>query len=134
MENVLNVRPNRRFWKIILFGQIDDIDEVRKNLELDLKQIWIGFSYDGDDDEVIATLNLYWVDSLEVARINERIIQKNNNVEIIHNGEVAENDKRDRIRTWRTKSLCRRWIQSIVTQAFLIVNKTIFLNYSYSLK
>jgi hypothetical protein len=98
MDPVLEVTPGRRFWKIILFGQIDDVNEVREDLETNLKQVWIGFSYDGDDDETIATLNLYWVDALEAARVNERIVYKNADVEIIHNGEVEENDARDRVR------------------------------------
>jgi hypothetical protein len=97
MKHVLEVTSDRRFWKIILFGQIDDVDEVRKDLEDDLKRVWIGFSYDGDDNEIIATLNLYWVDALEAARVNERIVHKNDGVAIIHNGEVDENDSRDRV-------------------------------------
>jgi hypothetical protein len=97
MNPVLEVTPGQRFWKIILFGQIDDVDEVRQDLETNLKRAWIGFSYDGDNNETIATLNLYWVDALEVARINERIIYKNDAVQIIHNGEVEENDTRDRV-------------------------------------
>lgn len=97
MNPVLEATSERRFWKIILFGQIDDVDEVREDLEGILKPVWIGFSYDGDDNEIIATLNLYWVDALEVARINERIVHKNDDVQIIHNGEVEENDPRDRL-------------------------------------
>lgn len=97
MKRVLKKNRAPRFWKIILFGQIDDVDEIRKSLEAKLKKIWIGFSYDGDDDEVIATLNLKWVDAMEITSINEFIIGKDSRVEIIHNGEVEENDNRDKV-------------------------------------
>ncbi|MBY0538553.1 hypothetical protein K2P47_04125 [Patescibacteria group bacterium] len=97
MKHVLDLERPTRFWKIILFGHIDDVDEICKSLEAKLQAVWIGFSYDGDDDEVIATLNLKWVNALEVISINEFIIEKNSGVEIIHNGEVEENDSRDRV-------------------------------------
>jgi hypothetical protein len=97
MEHVLeNGRP-QRFWKIILFGQIDEVDEIRKSIEEKQRDVWIGFSYDGDDDVIIATLNLKWVNAMEVISVNEFIIAKNSNVQIIHNGEVEENDSRDEV-------------------------------------
>lgn len=91
MENVQESSKKFRFWKIVLIGHFEDIEQAIKAIEENQQEAWIGFYLEGDEEQT-ATINLRWVD-IAMTRLVKSIVETDfPYVTIKSNWGVYEND------------------------------------------